>query len=521
MFRPIVVLFILYLLAACTPVGDLSTPTHLILVTATTSSLIETTSTISASETPSATATKWIETSPTPRLTKTPSPTPTQTLEPSITPTFDTARIVTVTPAPDAACPTTDPSLDLSLNIDRTSADYDYDYKVEESILNFLNSGGAIPNLKKALDDIKPMLISPDGISLRQVELTGDRVPEILLFESEGWFYDVTIFSCLDGKYETLFEKDNIEAEMEMTISDLNQNGIPDLVLAEYGCNSRDCLEVWVYEWDSKRFQNLIAYRGLQGGSLDSAIMIGGTIVDSKPKFFIEDTDHNGTEELILEGGIPYYYNYDYSTGGPWRAKITIFMWNGEDIVNLPYRFSSPEYRFQAVQDGDRESTRGNYEDTLAFYRAAISDDSLKSWSIEKSHEFYERNNRFRDSEGPTPTPLPELNRDTAQLIGYAYYRTMLIHVLLGQLDKAEAAYQALQERFPAESDGYPYVELAKVFWDGFQASRNIEKACGDAIAYTLAHPGILTPLGNTFDTEDYHGWQSLRYAPEDICPFK
>ena len=40
--------------------------------------------------------------------------------------------------------------------------------------------------------------------------------------------------------------------------------------------------------------------------------------------------------------------------------------------------------------------------------------------------------------------------------------------------------------------------------------------ACAAAIGYAAAHPQILTPLGS-----DYHGAQSHRYVPADVCPFR
>ena len=117
----------------------------------------------------------------------------------------------------------------------------------------------------------------------------------------------------------------------------------------------------------------------------------------------------------------------------------------------------------------------------------------------------------------PTPLPYPQEDKtEYPRLAAYAYYRMVILHTFLGETDAAQVKYATLREKFPADSPGHPYVEMATDFWDAYQSSGNMYNACAAAIAYADAHPEILVPLGS-----DYHGAQSHIYVPADVCPFR
>ncbi len=122
----------------------------------------------------------------------------------------------------------------------------------------------------------------------------------------------------------------------------------------------------------------------------------------------------------------------------------------------------------------------------------------------------------WRDpKETPIPTPIPD-PAEYPRLAAYAYYRMVILHTFLGEMDPAKVKYATLQEKFPADSPGYPYVEMATAFWDAYQSTQKMYDGCAAAIDYAAAHPEILTPLGS-----DYHGAQSHTYVPADVCPFR
>ena len=92
-----------------------------------------------------------------------------------------------------------------------------------------------------------------------------------------------------------------------------------------------------------------------------------------------------------------------------------------------------------------------------------------------------------------------------------------MLHLLRGWETEAQVIYGNMVELFPSGNPGYPYVEMATLFWEQYQASHNMGLACTQAIQYTTQHPiDILDPLGNIY----IHTWQNHNYQPADVCPF-
>jgi len=93
----------------------------------------------------------------------------------------------------------------------------------------------------------------------------------------------------------------------------------------------------------------------------------------------------------------------------------------------------------------------------------------------------------------------------------------MLLHIVQGHMREAQTVYETLQEKFPAESNGHEFSLIAKIFWDEYQLSKDIEKACANVISIADEHQEVLRFLGS-----DYHNsWKDIMYKSEDICPFK
>jgi len=90
----------------------------------------------------------------------------------------------------------------------------------------------------------------------------------------------------------------------------------------------------------------------------------------------------------------------------------------------------------------------------------------------------------------------------------------MTVYFKRGWDSDAKTIYQTLQEKYPEENPGYPYVEMAIEFWNEYQASHDLEAACDKSIMYVSQHAEILDPLGS-------HGlWDYSYYDPKIICPF-
>ncbi len=444
-----------------------------------------------------ATRTATLAPSATPLATETPAPptvTPLPTI-PTFTPTFDVRTIVTATPGPRAECP----AIQENAAIDLSNFD---DYYPD--ILTALNHGAPINRIidvfEKEIGEHFSLGFSVN-IEYEMRDVTSDSVPEIILPGSAAWDQNVAIFGCVAGKYEKLFSWHYQMKYLSLEVSDANRNGIPEIFIGDDVCSATGCsFEMSVVEWHQDAFQ--LIQNDIDGGDAASWGVE------------IADIDKDNLKEIFWRGGIPMY-----SVVTPWRLETHIYKWNGSKFVALPVGYSPPQYRFQAIQDADQKVNNHEYDQAFSLYQDAIFNDKLDWWSSEKQFYNLEINPIHYEGIDPTPTRPPLPNEDKTEyprLAAYAYYRMIILHIHLGQMDAAQLKYATLQGKFLAGSPGHPYVEMATAFWDAYQSSQKMYNACGAAIAYADAHPEILIPLGS-----DYHGWQSHTYTPADVCPFR
>jgi hypothetical protein len=302
----------------------------------------------SATATPSPIPTNAITTTPT--ETSTPSVTPLPTI-PTFTPTFDAHTIVTVTAAPPAACPKENSAIIAKFATPDAYGSYQL-YNVGE-ILTYLNSGGTLTQLTTS-----PLGSLADS---KTIDLTGDGVKEL----TYKGYVTFDILGCKDGKYQSLFNfVGDWEARLEDT-PDLNKNGIPELIL--YDITHYGSALLYIFEWDGIEFRSLID-------------MGEDDWVFATSPGEIMDINRDGLKEIIV------VYNINELCGGlgnpcdgtPARKQATTLAWNGQNYVVLAEGNDAPQYRFQAVQDGDLQARYGYYAEALSFYQAAIFDDRLE-----------------------------------------------------------------------------------------------------------------------------------------------
>jgi hypothetical protein len=155
-------------------------------------------------------------------------------------------------------------------------------------------------------------------------DLTGDGVPELIITPSE--FY---ILGCNNEKYKMLFTLGNDAIGINFIgnqlvgIQDMNLNGIPEVVVANFGCGgfgAGQCLDVYIYEWSGEKFDSLIP----RGEYKNSVSMYGGRLEAGLPNVDIQDVDNNESKELILTGDVPGIWDWNYFHQYPWRNKVTL-----------------------------------------------------------------------------------------------------------------------------------------------------------------------------------------------------
>jgi hypothetical protein len=422
-----------------------------------------------------------------PTITPTASITPLPTIA-TFTPTFDVRTIVTVTPATAAECPRVQ-SAKTDASITFTSEN------VIEQVVEALNQGILFETLERNLNEYYHLL-GGSVLNYSRADLTNDSVPELIIKFSPDVNF-IYILGCKSNQYKILFSfPPDLERSTFEIIGDANKNGVPEILIGSETCSTTCGGEFFVLEWKLDSFQKVLETSDFYT-SLDNIVA--------------KDLDNDGLMEFSWAGGISTW-NY---LSPPWRLETHIYKWNGERFAALPVIFDALQFRFQAIQDADRETLAGNYDKAFQLYYDAIVDTQLGWWSPElfsQQHDIALSPKSYQ----VTPTPPAADATEYPRLAAYAYYRMVALHAYLGEMDAATVQYNTLQQKFPAGDPGHPYVEMATAFWDAYQSSANMTTACAAAIEYAAEHPEILIPLGS-----DYHGWQSHQYVPADVCPFR
>ncbi len=336
-------------------------------------------------------------------------------------------------------------------------------------------------------------------------DLTNDDQPEMIYIN----LFQILIIGCREEQYQTLLnisENASIRSPQLISIQDSNQNGIPETTFLT-GWASQGGHGYRVFEWDGTQFQNILA---------DSYLSVNTT-----GEIAFEDRDGSGIQELIVTNGVQLAGEV-YQDFGPWRNVTRIYKWNGSQYVFVQEEWDSPEYRFQAVQDGDRLFLAGKYDRALAMYQQAITSDKFKWWRPElRGYMMAEEYSTYGTATLPSP-PVEDKNEYIA-LSAYSYFRIMLVYLAENQPAYAHDIYQVIQSQYANDPYGKPFAEMATTFWEEYTATQNIASACQEATFYAKNHQNEILPyLGNTsgdLASSAYHGEQSLNYVPESICP--
>ena len=426
---------------------------------------------------------------------------------PTFTPTFDVRTVVTATPAPEAECPIENADLKPDFYIPIYPGCFDNDKCIysgtENEILGFLNRGGT---LKSVISRLKTAIYA-DYEEYAYADVTGDNIPD-LMFIDFSEMGSLHIFFCSDGRYEVYSSEKDLEYHFTMPqkihIQDLNMDGIPEILFLQDIISS--CCVFHGLEWNGKEFQNII----LDGETGNSGLKV-------------VDIEQDGLKEILAQSMNSWSGFYGVEEWGPSepeyhippaRVLTHVYAWNGKNYIFSSEYFEQYPFRFQVIQEADNKVIGRNYSTAFELYKKAIVDLNLDWWSPERKD--YMKAKAMAPNDMPTSiAPTPD-STEYPRLAAYAYYRMIILHTHLGEMDSAQVKYTTLQEKFPVDNPGYPYVEMANAFWETYLSKQNMTNACGAAIQYAAEHSEILTVLGS-----DYHGWQSHKYVPADVCPFR
>jgi hypothetical protein len=460
--------------------------------------LVKNTDTIAPSFTPATVHTITFTASPTSTVTQ--------------TAIFNPAAIRTVTPAPAAKCPT--PSSEKMPTSEIVTS---LGLLKPKDVLVILNQYGAGPiyaeystELKKGNDVDRGSLRFSD-----YRDMTNDGVKELIA----NYSGELIIIGCQDGQYTLLSMRQADGAQWLpyiLDVSDANRNGMPEAFLYLGGTEGGGSF-YQVIEWDGQKFQDLLVpiEKENEDYAHDDLFVEGGAGSNLKHT----DIDHDGVEEYIATIGIPAGEGYQYNI--PWRKETQIYKWNGQQFVFFRRTFTAPQYRFQAVQDGDLATLAGEYDLALDFYQRAIFDDKLEWWSHARM-EFVMKNFLLSlwQSDDPTPVPPVPDPKEYDNLAAYARYRIILLHLARGWVSDAKVVYDTLQKKYPEGKPGHDYAVLAETVWTEFELSKDLGKACAKGIEFASNHSEEIYSYIGGSNAPGHHGIKYNEHH-EYICPFQ
>jgi hypothetical protein len=411
------------------------------------------------------------------------------------TPTFGIYRIQTSTPAPPASCPQSllDPKQVPTLEYN--GQDWTSTY------LDYLNQFGA-----KALLLADQLYRDRDGnldpsIVLHR-DLTNDGVPEIVVS-----FSQFDIFGCKNGQYTTLLQLgDSFWPPKIVAITDLNQNGMPELLVRTF-LGSEGETRYQLFEWGDGKFNDLFGYYNSDMGEQDNdvGLLPGGTIS-------FRDVDQDSMKEIVLKQGFWLAPDLICDTA-PLRKSTEYYKWNGQNFVFYKMIFDPPQYRFQAVEDADHDVLDREYDQALALYQRVIFDNRLEWWTNARKDYIYSCNG-YSNPPSTTP-PSPDPNEYQYQA-AYARFRIMVLHLMHGYQSDAQVVYQTLLKKFPDGTPGSVYADMAQAFWGEYQTSHSLVQACGKS--QDVASHRLDEATRYLLDNYGYDG--TVNYTLQQLCPF-
>ena len=374
------------------------------------------------------------------------------------------ARFSQPTATPDtSACPTPDTSVELEGTLP------DSEGERVNAIANYLNTGGTAEALESALAD-EWNVLEPDGFVQADTDLTGEGTPEIII--SQRVDVDASlllILGCSNGRYVVRYQTSATDADPPqiIQITDLNANGVPDVLYVFPTCEDVEILDTCEYH------TQLISWQP----SLNRFASILGAEIVYTGWPDVVDMDNDQVSELVLP-----LDNRGNAETGPLRTGVNIYDWNGTLYVLSIVRLDPVRYRIQVLHQADKYLL--DSEPSLAFglYQRALDDDSLRAWRGDES----------------------------IALQAYSLYRLLLARAALNDPVLIEVM-QTIDQRFPDNEQ--VYIEMARGFWDAFSVSGDLSAGC-------VAVQEVISRRPEAVDLLNQYGERSPTYEAHDLCPF-
>lgn len=378
----------------------------------------------------------------------------------------------TPSPTPNTAiCPPISEQAELNVQPDDPEAMID-------ELLRYLSAGGDPEGLADALRESWDIL-GEDGFVRADFDLDVNGTNEVIIgYTAPEDGGTLLIAGCQNRRYVQRFHDTSARPTPPELLSpgDINRNGLADIIYTFQRCPQGDESDALCeYRTQIVTWQRSVArFTGLIPGGLTSR-----QVPD------IRDTDGDAVQELVLR------LNDDGNIDtGPLRTGLKIYDWNGVEYVLSIVQPEPLRYRIQVIHQADRYFAQRSMSQAVRLYQQVLTDNELEVW----------------------------LRNETPLLESYTLYRLLLARAFNEQ-SEAEAVYQRINEDYPQpeapEAGPEPpvYADMARVFWEDYQVSRDMSEACN-------AVRDVISNNPEAVDQLNRYGQNSPTYTTNDLCPF-
>jgi hypothetical protein len=184
---------------------------------------------------------------------------------------------------------------DVLLEIKPIEVSFSQSYN--DAIVEYLNNGGNLLMLQQQLEKLM------HWFTVEAIDVTNDSIPEVII--RANWTY---IIECKNGKYKSLLQVEPYDlvynySPSVQTNEDLNNNGIPEIIIIKQFGGPSPINVVEILEWNGKVFDNIVTIdnicisHGIDTCIRDGIIYIKHGSVDYK-------RIDNGTKEICITDGL-------------------------------------------------------------------------------------------------------------------------------------------------------------------------------------------------------------------------
>lgn len=234
---------------------------------------------------------------------------------------------------------------------------------VSGAITTYLNSGGVSATLEIGLSESSA--VNEVGVIRNNFDLTGEGTPEVLVaFSTPEQGGVLLLYTCENGRYVLRYQNPiGGGVPQVLRIGDMNNDNRTDLLATVEQCSDVDGLcqyKTVVITWDGGTFVNLL--NSPPDGDIPPEAL---------------DVDNDSVLEVVTQ-----QQGSGNSQTGPIRTGSQIYDWNGVSYVLSLSQPNDMRYLIQVVHEGDRAFREESMNEAARLYLYAYEDgvDQLGYW---------------------------------------------------------------------------------------------------------------------------------------------